>query len=204
MISFKNLKLVLITLTLLLNFHIGNSQSLKAAVEKMDSYTQWATSPEVSMVKGDYNGDGYSDIALVRQTNGWGTVPVAFSNGDGDFTITNQECRFANFATSPTHITSGDFNGDGRTDLALLGKIGSGWGSFVIAFSNGDGTFTVTNKQADVFYRQYLSASSVTVVVGDYNGDQRDDFAFFSQNSSWGTAPIAMSNGDGAFQLVEK
>ena len=30
-----------------------------------------------------------SDIALVRQTPGWGSIPVAFSKGDGNWTITN-------------------------------------------------------------------------------------------------------------------
>ena len=29
------------------------------------------------------------DIALVRQTPGWGSIPVAFSNGDGTWNITN-------------------------------------------------------------------------------------------------------------------
>ena len=29
------------------------------------------------------------DIALVRQTPGWDTIPVAFANGDGTWRITN-------------------------------------------------------------------------------------------------------------------
>src|SRR5258707_1234475 len=29
------------------------------------------------------------DIALVRQTPGWSTIPIAFSNGDGTWNITN-------------------------------------------------------------------------------------------------------------------
>ena len=204
MTSFKMFKTLCIGLILLANFQVGNAQSLLAAVEGIDSYAQWATSPEVAMVEGDYNGDGYSDIALVRQTSGWGTVPIAFSNGDGNFTITNQECGLARFAVNPTTVHTGDYNGDGKTDIALLGEKGSGWGSFVIAFSNGDGTFQVTNRQADVFYQRYLSAENVTIIVGDYNGDTRDDFAFFSQTSSWGTAPMAISNGDGTFQQIER
>lgn len=195
----------LFLILLCLTSQIANAQTLKAADEGMDSFAEWATSPKVSMIEGDYNGDGKSDIALVRQTNGWGTVPIAFSNGDGGFIITNQEVsRFPQFAVNPTKVIKGDFNGDGRDDLGLLGKKGSGWGSIVIAFSNGDGTFKVTNKQADVFYQQYMSAASVTAIVGDFNGDGKDDISFFSQDSAWDTAPLAISNGDGTFQHVKK
>jgi hypothetical protein len=41
------------------------------------------------LVPGDFNGNGLTDIALVRQTPGWGSIPVAFANGDGTWTITN-------------------------------------------------------------------------------------------------------------------
>jgi hypothetical protein len=46
-------------------------------------------------------------------------------------------------------VLVGDFNGDGRTDIALIG--GTGWQSIPVAFSNGDGTFTVTNYNAGDF-----------------------------------------------------
>src|SRR5690606_19379026 len=38
--------------------------------------------------RGDFNGDGMSDIALVGG-QGWGSVPIATSNGDGSFGIEN-------------------------------------------------------------------------------------------------------------------
>ena len=38
---------------------------------------------------GNFNGNGLTDIALVRQTPGWDTIPVAFSRGDGTWNITN-------------------------------------------------------------------------------------------------------------------
>jgi hypothetical protein len=48
------------------------------------------------VVVGDFNGDGRTDLA-VTGPNGWGSVPVAFSNGDGSFSVTN--FGIANFAT---------------------------------------------------------------------------------------------------------
>ena len=38
---------------------------------------------------GDFNRNGLTDLALVRQTPGWSTIPIAASNGDGNWTITN-------------------------------------------------------------------------------------------------------------------
>ncbi|MCA4135555.1 hypothetical protein, partial [Arthrobacter sp. M4] len=49
----------------------------------------WAPTPGVRIVTGDFNDNGLTDIALVRQTPGWATIPVAFARGDGNWDITN-------------------------------------------------------------------------------------------------------------------
>src|SRR5205085_5734605 len=76
---------------------------------------------------------------------GWGSIPVASSNGNGTFAVTNASVvTFPTWAATPgVQVVTGDFNGDGRTDLAAFG--GAGWGSIPVAFSNGNGTFNVTN-----------------------------------------------------------
>ena len=48
-----------------------------------DFIPSWASAPGVRIVDGDFNGNGLTDLALVRQTPGWGSIPVAFSDGDG-------------------------------------------------------------------------------------------------------------------------
>jgi len=52
-------------------------------------------------------------------------------------------------ATSGVRALVGDFNGDGRTDIALTGV--ADWASIPVAFSNGDGTFQVKNVGAGQF-----------------------------------------------------
>jgi len=54
-------------------------------------------------------------------------------------------------AQAGVSILPGDFDNDGRTDIALTG--GSGWSTLPIAFSNGDGTFRVTNATVGDFAR---------------------------------------------------
>jgi serralysin len=43
-------------------------------------FAGWAATAGVQVVTGDFNGNGRTDIALVRQQGGWSTIPIAFSN----------------------------------------------------------------------------------------------------------------------------
>ena len=77
---------------------------------------------------------------------GDGQITYETSNGDGTFTagsISNITDGGAGF--TPISGRSGDFNGDGDTDLAIIGKPGTG-SQLVLAIllSNADGTFTET------------------------------------------------------------
>ena len=63
----------------------------------------------------------------------------------------------------------GDFNGDGKLDLAVTTRpFGSGPGFVNVLFGNGDGTF-----QAPVNYRLAMHPDSVT--VADFENDGRPD-----------------------------
>lgn len=52
-------------------------------------FWSWIAEPQVSVITADFNGDGLTDIALTG-VPGWGSIPVAFSTGDGNFKITNK------------------------------------------------------------------------------------------------------------------
>lgn len=114
---------------------------------------------------GDFNGDGNTDIALpcAGDTAGDGTqtLPVAFSNGAGGFTVTNDVIGHTSpdwaafgykaLTNAEGTIVAGDFNGDGRTDFALATASQNDAGGpdgVPMAFSNGDGSFTLIDQQA--------------------------------------------------------
>ena len=116
-----------------------------------------AASDEAARPEGDLQTNA---IALVRQTAGWTTIPVASANGDGSWTVTNVGAPnfVADWAHQPgVRILSGDFNGDGFTDLALVRQT-PGWNTIPIAFANGDGGWNVTNGAAASFIADWAHA----------------------------------------------
>jgi hypothetical protein len=113
-----------------------------------------------------------NSIALVRQTPGWASIPVAFANGDGTWNITNSDAGpdfIPSWANQPgVRLVAGDFNGNGLTDIALVRQT-PGWASIPVAFANGDGTWNITNDDAGPdFIPSWANQPGVRLVPGDY------------------------------------
>jgi hypothetical protein len=112
-----------------------------------------------------------------------GTVGILLGNGDGTF----QTQVDYPVDQNPSSIAVGDFNGDGKPDLAVTNSISN---TVSVLFGNGDGTF-----QAKVDYGTGLGPSSVA--VGDFNGDGKLDLAVANnQNNS---VSIFLNSGTGTF-----
>ena len=81
------------------------------------------------IVTGDFNRDGYPDIAVSEQSS----VEVYLSNGSGGYTL-----KATLPAASPTQVETADVNHDGKLDLIVTSNTNSG---IMIFRGVGDGTF---------------------------------------------------------------
>src|SRR6266508_2959201 len=140
-----------------------------------------------SWQSGDFNGDGKTDLV---QFTPFDYVHPWLSNGDGSFSV-----RFfrpwPGYGVSFGSWQSGDFNGDGKTDLVQLTPF-----DYVHPWvSNGDGSFSVG------FFRPWpgYGVSFGSWQSGDFNGDGKTDLVHltpFDYVHPW------LSNGDSSFSVM--
>jgi hypothetical protein len=138
-----------------------------------------AGSLPLSVAVGDFNGDGKLDL-VVGDNNDRGSVSVLLGNGDGTFQAAVGSPFDPTGATyyTPFSIAVGDFNGDGKLDLAVADDTaGNSAPGVSVLLGNGDGTFrTGVNFDA--------GPSSTSVALGDFNGDGAPDLAVVNSPST--------------------
>src|SRR5260370_1291877 len=127
------------------------------------------------LVVGDFNGDGRTDFMSPQ-----GNFDTWLGRGDGTFGYTNTPtCGLTANASDcmsslANHLIVGDFNGDGRTDFA------SANGAFDTWLGQADGTFAYTHSPScgwTANASDCVSSLANHLIVGDFNGDGRTDFA---------------------------
>jgi hypothetical protein len=140
-----------------------------------------------SIAAADFNGDGKLD--LVEACTGVNEQPcnlllIQFGNGDGTF-MQSSGIPLAFFGFQSMAV--GDFNGDGKPDLAVTNSGANGVNVFL---NSEEGLSAVAAIPA-------TGESPTSIAAADFNGDGKLDLAV--ANSGSNNVTILLGNGDGTF-----
>jgi FG-GAP-like repeat/Cep192 domain 4/Protein of unknown function (DUF1573) len=143
--------------------------------------------PPVSLAVADFNNDGKKDVAAVSLSLLTGdptVVSIFLGNGDGTFIF---QASYSEGIATFAAVASGDFNGDGKPDLAVSGTYPGS--TVAVLLGNGDGTF-----QSGVLYGTAVSPAGLA--IADFNGDGKLDLGVAGGNS---VVSVVLGLGDGTF-----
>jgi uncharacterized repeat protein (TIGR01451 family) len=175
----------------------GGSSSVTILLGKGDgTFTAAAAPPGTfsgpsAILAADFNGDGKLDLAVLNGGNN--TVTILLGNGNGTFSLPNAATPTT--GSNPLAFVAGDFNGDGKVDLAVANYRGN---TVTILLGNGDGSFTATAATPAT------GSFPAAIVAGDFNKDGKLDLAVDNQCGTGGactagTVTILLGDGTGNF-----
>lgn len=133
----------------------------------------------------DFNGDGRADLAVANVDSN--SITVLLSNGAGGFTPAAGSPLSA--ASGPRSVVAGDFNEDGRADIAVV-TLNTNF--LRVYLGNGSGGFTPNTGTATS-----VTGGPYSLATADFNADGHIDIV--TANFADGKVGVLLGNGAGAF-----
>jgi RHS repeat-associated protein len=164
----------------------------------VSNYTPWAGygMNSSNVVTGDFNGDGREDVAHI--VTGSSRINFWISNGDGTFRAQAYTSPTGNLNRADFH--TGDFDGDGRTDLLMTPPGGT---PATIFLSTPPGPEAGPVAFRTVAWQPWAgyNMASVRQRVADFNGDGRDDVLDIFDGTD--LVVLWLARGDGTFNPIK-
>ncbi len=122
---------------------------------------------------GDFNGDGKADFCVVQSGGGLYSFNIRYGT---DTVAPGQPDSLTFFGLSTDSVVSGDYDGDGKADLAVTRVENGAFSWYYLPSSGGQ------------YQRLVWGLPSDEQVPGDYDGDGKTDVAVWRPSSTPGTS----------------
>ncbi|MBN1280946.1 MAG: VCBS repeat-containing protein, partial [Candidatus Thermoplasmatota archaeon] len=149
---------------------------------------QWADEYRI-MHTGDFNGDGHPDLLLQNRLPQWHSSYLLLSQGAGGFTKIVIDNLFGMsrslWADDYRILHTGDFNGDGKTDVLLQSRPAQGHASYLLYGTNFGFTNALAITNLYWMYDALWSDYYRILHTGDFNGDGKTDVLLQNRLPQW-------------------
>lgn len=142
---------------------------------------QYALSyPADQMVSGDFNGDGKEDVASIVSLMGYGGanngIEIQVTRGGTDTPVVWNSTTKFNGTKIQGRVTAGDFNGDGKDDIATMYDYDNSKPKILVFLSTGYSfkPWDDWHIETGTYYPERITGH---FTAGDFNGDGKDDIA---------------------------
>ncbi|MEU5087740.1 FG-GAP-like repeat-containing protein [Streptomyces sp. NPDC021356] len=157
---------------------LGKGDGTFSAPQRSWSAATGWTFSRMTVNAGDFNGDGRDDVSVwYDYADGHDTLHTFLARPDGGFAspFTSFDRASGNWDVSHMKFTTGDYNGDGRDDLAALYGYATGEVKLFTFPAKPDGGFA--DPVAGWNSPTGWEFARATLVSGDFDGDGRDNVA---------------------------
>lgn len=141
-----------------------------AVVGYEGSYGSFFEPDRALFVRGDFDGDGRTDLAEMHEGGGRTWLSLLGSDGNGYAGFAGWNSGSEAWPLATTRMVAGDFDGDGRSDIAVQRALEGGWQ--VVVFLGG-----ALDTPVSWYETTRGDRERSRIVAGDFDGDGRVDLA---------------------------
>ncbi|WP_370943549.1 FG-GAP repeat domain-containing protein [Amycolatopsis sp. cg5] len=191
--------------TALLNYGAGRTVTwnvvardggFHAATRVFDTAGNGGGDNDYKQARGDFDGDGRTDLAMLRQlSDGKLALWELVSDGANYAARTVWDSGSEALPLSSVRALSGDFNADGKADIALQLSTPAGWR--VLVFPGGSLGHPVEWLQSGTGGADFAHAR---LVAGDFDGDGKSDLAELRDQGGCQSSVRTYRSGGTAFE----